>query len=109
MGVTLEWVTAILAGAAPGAADATAAAASGVSSGTRELFIQICYLGASMLFIFGLRGLTSPDKARRGMQLAAVGMLMAIVGTLIHHDIVTYTWIIVGLVVGSGIGAAISV
>jgi NAD(P) transhydrogenase subunit beta len=85
-----------------------APAASEIST-TRELFIQACYLAASVLFIFGLRGLTAPDKARRGMQLAAVGMLVAIVGTLIHHDIVTYTWIIIGLVIGSAIGAAISI
>jgi hypothetical protein len=57
---------------AAGAADSTA-----VGAGTRELFIQVCYLAASVLFIFGLRGLTAPDKARRGMQLAAIGMLSA--------------------------------
>ena len=91
------------------AADAATGAHGTASGGTRELFIQICYLGASVLFIFGLRGLTSPDKSRRGMQLAALGMLVAIIGTLIHHDIVTYTWIIVGLVIGSAIGAAISI
>ncbi len=76
---------------------------------TRELFIQATYLAASVLFIFGLRGLTAPDKARRGMQLAAIGMLAAIVGTLIDFRIVEYQWIILGLVLGSIIGAAISI
>jgi NAD(P) transhydrogenase subunit beta len=75
----------------------------------RRLFIEICYLAASVLFILGLRGLTAPDKARRGMQLAATGMLLAVVGTLIKEEIVDYVWIIVGLLVGSGIGAAISI
>ncbi len=75
----------------------------------RRLFIEFCYLAASALFILGLRGLTAPDKARRGMQLAAAGMLLAVVGTLIKEEIVSYVWIIVGLVVGSGIGAAISI
>jgi NAD(P) transhydrogenase subunit beta len=75
----------------------------------RRLFIEICYLAASALFILGLRGLTAPDKARRGMQLAAAGMLLAVVGTLIKEEIVSYWWILVGLVVGSGIGAAISI
>ena len=75
----------------------------------RDYFIQVCYLAASVLFILGLKGLTAPDKARRGMQLAAVGMLLAIIGTLLHHDIVNYTWIILGLLIGSGIGAAISI
>jgi NAD(P) transhydrogenase subunit beta len=57
-----------------------------------------------VLFILGLRSLTRPDAARRGMQLAAVGMLMAIMGTMLHHEILTYTWILTGLVIGSLIG-----
>ena len=46
------------------------------------LFVQVAYIGASAAFILGLRGLTKPDTARRGMQLAAFGMLLAIIGTL---------------------------
>ena len=69
----------------------------------RRLFIEICYLAASALFILGLRGLTAPDKARRGMQLAAAGMLLAVIGTLIKEEIVSYWWIMAGLVVGSGV------
>jgi NAD(P) transhydrogenase subunit beta len=71
---------------------------------TRELLVQASYLAASVLFILGLRGLTHPDRARRGMQLAALGMLLAIVGTLLHHEIVRYDWIVAGLVLGSVIG-----
>ena len=67
-------------------------------------FIEAAYLAASVLFILGLKSLTRPDSARRGMQQAAVGMLLAIVGTLVHHDIVRYDWIIGGLVVGTVIG-----
>jgi len=70
----------------------------------REAFIQASYLAASVLFILGLRMLTRPDKARRGMQLAGVGMLCAIVGTLLNHAIVDYRWIIGGLVLGTIIG-----
>jgi NAD(P) transhydrogenase subunit beta len=70
----------------------------------REIFIQASYLAASVLFIVGLRMLTRPDKARRGMQLAGVGMLCAIVGTLLNHTIVDYRWIIGGLVLGTIIG-----
>jgi NAD(P) transhydrogenase subunit beta len=66
--------------------------------------MQGCYLAASVLFILGLRGLTKPDQAQRGMQMAAVGMLLAIVGTLVHQDILTYQWIIAGLIIGSIIG-----
>jgi proton-translocating NAD(P)+ transhydrogenase subunit beta len=70
----------------------------------RDLFIQAAYLAASVLFILGLKSLTRPDTARRGMQQAAVGMLLAIVGTLFHHAIVDYRWIVGGLVVGTAIG-----
>ncbi len=70
----------------------------------RELLIQATYLAASVLFILGLRALTRPDQARRGMQQAALGMLLAVVGTLLHHDILTYKWIVVGLIVGSLVG-----
>ena len=52
------------------------------------LFIQISYLAASVCFILGLRSLTKPDKARRGVQLAAIGMLLAVAGTLANHQIV---------------------
>ena len=67
----------------------------------RELFIEIAYLAASVLFILGLRGLTAPDRARRGMQLAAAGMLVAVLGTLVDFRIVDFTWIILGLIAGA--------
>jgi NAD(P) transhydrogenase subunit beta len=70
----------------------------------RELVTQLTYLAASILFILGLRSLTRPDEARRGMRLAAVGMLFAICGTLMNHQIVDYRWIAAGLVVGTLIG-----
>ena len=70
----------------------------------REYFIQAAYLTASVLFILGLKSLTRPEKAQRGMQQAAMGMLVAIAGTLVHHDIVRYDWIIGGLILGSLIG-----
>ncbi len=75
----------------------------------REQLIQVMYLGAAVLFILGLRGLTSPSSARRGMLFAEIGMLLAIVGTLLNHEIVRYEWIIVGLVLGSAIGIPIAV
>jgi NAD(P) transhydrogenase subunit beta len=71
--------------------------------------IQVAYLIAAVLFILGLRGLTAPDTARRGMNLAALGMLAAVIGTLLHHDIVRYEWILVGIVVGSAVGAAMAI
>ena len=50
--------------------------------------------------------MSHPETAKRGMHLAEFGMLMAIIGTLVHLDIVTYTWIIAGLAVGSLVGVA---
>jgi NAD(P) transhydrogenase subunit beta len=83
---------------------ATAAHASGLGTGPRDVAIQLTYLAAGVLFILGLRSLTRPDKAQRGMQQAAVGMLLAIIGTLLHHDIVRYDWILGGLLLGTAIG-----
>jgi NAD(P) transhydrogenase subunit beta len=70
----------------------------------REALTLVTYLVASVLFILGLKGLTKADTARRGMQYAAIGMLLAIVGTLIKQEIVSYWWIIGGLILGTIIG-----
>jgi NAD(P) transhydrogenase subunit beta len=75
----------------------------------RELFIQTAYLAAAVLFILALRGLSSAATARRGILFAEIGMLLAIVGTLLHHDIVRYDWIIAGLILGSLIGAPMGI
>src|SRR5882762_5430638 len=72
-------------------------------------FIEFSYLLASILFILGLKGLSHPETAKRGMHMAEFGMLMAIIGTLMHFEIVSYTWIIVGLLLGSTLGAAMGV
>ncbi len=69
-------------------------------------FIELSYLLASILFILGLKGLSHPETAKRGIHLAEFGMLMAIIGTLMHHEIVTYTWILAGLAIGSLVGLA---
>ena len=75
----------------------------------RDIFIEATYLLASILFIMGLKGLSHPDSARRGMFYAEAGMLMAIIGTLLNREIVSYEWIIGGLIVGGMIGAAMSI
>jgi NAD(P) transhydrogenase subunit beta len=75
----------------------------------RVVFIEAAYLAASVLFVLGLRSLTVPDRARRGMQLAALGMLVAVVGTLVHHEIVRYDWILGGLALGAAIGYPLGV
>src|SRR4026209_2273021 len=69
-------------------------------------FIELSYLLASIFFILGLKGMSHPETAKRGMHLAEFGMLMAIIGTLVHHEIITYTWILAGLAIGSVVGLA---
>jgi len=66
---------------------------------------NLVYLIAAVLFIFGLKNLSSPKTARRGNQMAMLAMLLAIVVTLLDQRIVNFTYIIVGLIVGSAIGA----
>ncbi len=69
-----------------------------------ELIIQLAYLLASVFFIFGIKMLGSPKTARKGNTYSAFGMLLAIIVTLLDKHIVSYEWIIIGIVVGSGIG-----
>ena len=71
---------------------------------TQQILTDAAYLVASILFILGLRSLTKPGTARRGMQLAAIGMVVAVCGTLMHHEIVSYGWVLVGLTLGTIIG-----
>src|ERR1700722_5008105 len=69
-----------------------------------ETFIQLAYLFAAFLFITALRALGRPDSARRGMQLAAFGMAVAVIATLLQARIVSYEWIVVGATVGAVAG-----
>ena len=65
---------------------------------------QISYLVASVCFIVGLRWLGSPATAVKGNRLSSIGMLIAIVVTLLDRSIISYQVIIAGLVVGGGLG-----
>jgi NAD(P) transhydrogenase subunit beta len=62
------------------------------------------YILSAVLFILGLKGLSSPKWARRGMFAAALGMDLAIAGTLFHEHIHGYFWIVVGLTIGTLVG-----
>jgi NAD(P) transhydrogenase subunit beta len=68
-------------------------------------FTILAYLVAAALFIIGLKRLNSPATARQGNTISAWGMTTAIVATLIDRQVVSYGTILVGLIVGSGIGA----
>jgi NAD(P) transhydrogenase subunit beta len=72
-------------------------------------YLTFAYLIASVCFILALQGLSSPTHARRGNAIGAFGMLVAVVGTLILAGIIDYKWIAAGLIIGSVIGAAMSI
>lgn len=72
----------------------------------REIFINSAYIVASILFILGLKMLGRQATARRGNLISALGMLIAIVVTLLDRHVIDYTWIAVGLVIGAVIGLA---
>jgi NAD(P) transhydrogenase subunit beta len=68
-----------------------------------QTILSFLYILSAVLFILGLKGLSSPKWARQGMLLAAFGMAVAIVGTLFHDDI-KWPWGYVIIAVGLGIG-----
>src|SRR3712207_1159430 len=67
-------------------------------------FIDALYIVAAILFILGLRGLAGPTTARRGNVIAAVGMLIAIVATLLVEEVIDYELIALGMVIGTAVG-----
>jgi H+-translocating NAD(P) transhydrogenase subunit beta len=66
------------------------------------------YLIAAVLFILGLKRLSSPATARLGNRMAALGMLLAVVVTLLDRQIVSYGTILAGLVVGAVVGGVLA-
>ncbi|MDO6617931.1 MULTISPECIES: NAD(P)(+) transhydrogenase (Re/Si-specific) subunit beta [unclassified Shewanella] len=70
--------------------------------------IYLAYLVAAVLFILGIKGLTKPKTAVRGNQLSAMGMFIAVVVTLFDQSILSYEWIIAGVLLGGTIGAVMA-
>jgi NAD(P) transhydrogenase subunit beta len=70
-----------------------------------NLIINLVYIAAAVLFIFGLKMLSHPSTARRGNMLSAMGMFLAVAVTLFSHEILDFAWIAVGIVIGAVIGA----
>ncbi|MCK5580347.1 MAG: NAD(P)(+) transhydrogenase (Re/Si-specific) subunit beta [Candidatus Omnitrophica bacterium] len=69
-----------------------------------SIAINFTYIVSAMLFIFGLKMLSSPATARKGNMLSAIGMFLAVVATLLTKGL-SFQWIIIGVVVGSIVGA----
>ena len=66
--------------------------------------IQVLYIVAFSMFIIGLHMLRGPRTAVRGNQVAAVGMAIAVVATLLHEEIGDWGLIVLGLVIGTAVG-----
>jgi len=71
--------------------------------------LNLSYLLASVLFIMGLKLLSHPKTAVRGNALGALGMLIAVVATLFDKSILSYEWIIAGILIGSVIGILLAI
>jgi NAD(P) transhydrogenase subunit beta len=75
----------------------------------RSTIVPIIYLLSTVLFIFGIKRLSKVKTARQGNTLAAVGMLLAIVGALLELGTVDYRWIAGGMILGAIIGATFAI
>jgi NAD(P) transhydrogenase subunit beta len=71
-------------------------------------FTALAYLVSAILFILALRGLSSPESSRRGNVMGMLGMGIAMVVTILDPSVLSYEWIIGGIVVGGAIGAVIA-
>jgi NAD(P) transhydrogenase subunit beta len=79
-----------------------------VSHATSEAIAQVSYLLAAALFVFSLRWLNRPRTARRGVGAGVAGMGLAIFGTLLHPEIVAYSWIALAALLGILVGVPLS-
>src|SRR5690606_21625780 len=87
----------------PHAADVQASRGPAVMTSTAPV-TELLYLGAAALFIMALRWMSQPATARRSVPAAVTGMLLAVVGTLIRPEVVTYQWIVVAAIAGTLLG-----
>jgi NAD(P) transhydrogenase subunit beta len=73
-----------------------------------EQIWQLSYILAALLIIFSIKWLSSPVTARRGVLAGQVGMLLAVIGTLLRHEVVNYEWILICVFIGAAIGAPLA-
>ena len=73
-----------------------------------SLLINSIYIISALLFIAGLKMMTSPSSARLGNMISASGMLIAILITLLEQGIINYEWISLGIIIGGVIGVVVS-
>ncbi len=96
--------TGLLAQVADPTTTAAVQEAVGSAGDVRDFVVKTVYAVAAIFFVFGLKMLSSPRTARQGNMVASVGMLIAVVVTLISVAEVDWTVIIIGLIAGGSIG-----
>ena len=73
-----------------------------------DTIVPFLYLLASAGFILALKWMSSPATARRGVIAGEIGMLLAVMGTLLRHEVVSYEWIFIAFFLGSAIGVPLA-
>src|SRR6201993_4504954 len=73
-----------------------------------EAIFPALYILAAAGFILAIKWMNSPATARRGVLIGEIGMLLAVVGTLLRHEVVSYQWIVLAFLIGSAIGVPIA-
>src|SRR5271154_2596205 len=69
---------------------------------------QVAYIFAALSIIGSIKWLSSPASARQGVMAGQVGMLFAVVGTLLRAEVVNYEWILISIFIGAAIGAPLA-
>ncbi len=73
-----------------------------------DSFWQAAYIIAALCVVFSIKWLSSPVTARKGVLAGEFGMLLAVVGTLLRHEVVSYEWIAIAFVAGAAVGAPLA-
>jgi NAD(P) transhydrogenase subunit beta len=73
-----------------------------------DSFWQAAYIIAALCVVFSIKWLSSPVTARKGVRAGEFGMLLAVIGTLLRHEVVSYEWIAIAFVAGAAVGAPLA-
>ncbi len=73
-----------------------------------QTYVVLMYVAAAVLFILALKWMNSPVRARHGVIAGEIGMLLAVIGTLMHHDVIEFQWIVIAFLIGSAAGVPLA-
>ncbi len=71
-------------------------------------FAELLYITAAVLFVFGIKRMNKPATARRGNMMSSFGMFLAIVGTLLHFNVLSPEFIGIGMIIGASVGLVLA-